>query len=56
MRDRVEKREDASSRMELTGLLHVYFKNGQTVVRHGNHKNTLAEPFRSKPESVVVGI
>lgn len=28
MRDRVEKREDASSRMELTGLLHVYFKNG----------------------------
>ena len=24
MRDRVEKREDASSRMELTGLLHVY--------------------------------
>ena len=26
MRDRVEKREDASSRMELTGLLHVYPK------------------------------
>ena len=24
MRDRVEKREDASSRMELTGLLHVF--------------------------------
>lgn len=26
MRDRVEKREDASSRMELTGLLHVYLQ------------------------------
>ncbi len=26
MRDRVEKREDASSRMELTGLLHVYLR------------------------------
>ena len=56
MRDRVEKREDASSRMELTGLLHVYFKIGYIVVSNGNPKSTMAETFRAKPGSVVVGI